>query len=149
MNLLDLNEIKYDLDALPQAQNKVKFNSAELNDICINFKDISKSICIQIEEQTVSFSAKGNHEFVKVTNTFNEAEQDINSHIYSIETNETVQKEFTLRYVKLISKCYNLSDIVSLELSCEGPILFIYDIFDIGKLKFYLAPLFEENDEVI
>ncbi|CAA2980237.1 proliferating cell nuclear antigen [Olea europaea subsp. europaea] len=66
-----------------------------------------------------------------------------------IEMNEPVSLTFSLRYLNSVTKATPLSNMVTISLSSELPVVVEYKIAEMGYIRFYFAPKIEEDDEDI
>ncbi|GJW13152.1 proliferating cell nuclear antigen [Tanacetum coccineum] len=64
-----------------------------------------------------------------------------------IEMNELVSLTFALRYMNSFTKASLLSSTVTISLSLELPVVVEYKIAEMGYIRFYLAPMIEEDGE--
>lgn len=64
-----------------------------------------------------------------------------------IEMNEPVSLTFALRYMNSFTKATTLSEVVTISLSSELPVVVEYKIAEMGYIRFYLAPKIEDEDE--
>lgn len=64
-----------------------------------------------------------------------------------IEMSEPVSLTFALRYMNSFTKATTLSEVVTISLSSELPVVVEYKIAEIGYIRFYLAPKIEDEDE--
>jgi proliferating cell nuclear antigen len=63
----------------------------------------------------------------------------------TIDMEEPVELNFALRYFNFFTKATPLSDIVTLSMSPELPMVVEYPIGDNGHVKFFLAPKLDDD----
>lgn len=62
-----------------------------------------------------------------------------------IEMQEPVSLTFALRYMNSFTKASPLSNIVTISMSSDLPVVVEYKIADMGYIRYYLAPKIEEE----
>ena len=136
--------------------------SQEFARICKDLSNIGESVQITVTKGGVTFSAKGDIGNAKI-NLTQGGNVDKEEESIVIDMQEAVNLTFALRLVNIIliflltfyffrylnffTKATPLSSQVILSLSPEVPLVFEYDIDDIGHVKYFLAPKIEDEDE--
>lgn len=115
----------------------IQIPSTELNRICRELSQLSDTINIDINKERVIFSVNGDTGRGAIS-----LSQKSQKNILEVVNN--VNASFALRYLNLFNKASSLSATVTLSVSEDLPLIVKYD-FDIGTMKYYLAP--KINDE--
>lgn len=89
----------------------------------------------------IRFSVSGDMGVGNTLLTGSGSEADIRIHVQ-----ETVSLTFSLRYLNMFAKANNLSSEVHLRITPNSPIVVEYTLSEMGFLRFYLAPKFEDTD---
>ena len=63
----------------------------------------------------------------------------------TIELSQSVSLDFSLKYLANFAKAAPLSDIVSLSISENLPLLVEYEMESVGFIRYYLAPKINEE----
>lgn len=127
IKLLDLNE---DILEIPNVEMAVCTNisSLDFQKIVRDMMNISDDMTISRKRNTIEFSSNG--DFANKSTT--------------IEQTETIQKSisgvFSLKYLSMFTKATILCPVVQiLQNDEDSPVIFKYNIANLGELKFYLA----------
>ncbi|KAK9450397.1 proliferating cell nuclear antigen, N-terminal domain-containing protein [Limtongia smithiae] len=120
----------------------VTLPSAEFQRICRDMQTLSESITIQCTKAGVKFSCDGDIGSGSVTLKPN-ASADKPELATKIELSEPVSLTLSTKFLLNFCKATGLSNVVTLKLADENPILVEYPLAS-GHLRFYLAPKLEE-----
>jgi len=124
--LLHIPNIEFDsILTIPSSdfQNHIRDLSSISNEITI--KTSEDSIILDVDGDFASQSIKINHRCTTVTTG---------------KSSETINK-FNLKYLLLFTKSSNLCNTIELYLKSNFPIIILYNVANLGQLKFCLAPI--------
>ena len=121
---------------------EVKMSSSEFSRICRELTQVSDTLNLAVDKETVKFSISGDIGGGSITMRANPSDKADERLILSVQ--EPVAMAFALRYLNLFNKASSLSDEISLSLSPEIPVVLKFS-FDLGELKYYLAPKISEE----
>ena len=121
---------------------EVKMSSSEFSRICRELTQVSDTLNLAVDKETVKFSISGDIGGGSITMRANPSDKADERLILSVQ--EPVAMAFALRYLNLFNKASSLSDEISLSLSPEIPVVLKFS-FDLGELKYYLAPKITEE----
>lgn len=126
----------------------IDMNSDELQKICRDLSVLgADTVDIDVEKSSIGFSVSGDlgsGEIVckqKSSSNSNDTEDLVN-----IKMKNPIKLGFALRYLSQFSKASILSDDVSISMLKDAPIAIEYSLGQLGFLKFFLAPKFD-NDQ--
>ena len=123
----------------------IKLSSADFVSLCRDFTQLSNTVKITVSDETAVFAIDGKAGAGKITMKNNEAER-IEDQV-TVVSGKKVSCSFGLQYLNSFAKASALSNIVTLNLSPEFPLMIEYEIKDVGYVKFYLAPKMEDEEE--
>ncbi|KAL9273079.1 Proliferating cell nuclear antigen-like protein [Drosera capensis] len=145
MKLMDIDSEHL---GIPEAEYHaiVRMPSAEFARICRDLSSIGDTVVISVTKEGVKFSTRGDIGTANIVcrqNTTVDKPEDQTV----IEMNEPVTLTFALRYMNSFTKATPLSNIVTISLSSELPVVVEYKIAEMGYIRFYLAPKIEEDED--
>lgn len=124
----------------------VKMSSGEFQRICRDLSQFGDTVQISCTKQEVKFSSSGETGKANITLTHS-ASADKDEDSVSVDLNDPVDLTFALRFLNLFTKATPISDVVTLSLSQEAPLVVEYKIGDTGHIRYFLAPKIQEDDE--
>jgi proliferating cell nuclear antigen len=114
--------------------------------ICRDLVNLGDTVVISVREAAVVFSASGDlvAGSVKLLQT---ADTDAKSNEkVIIESHLPVSLTFALTYLNYFARAAVLSPVVRLQLSPGAPLIVQYDIEDLGRIRYYLAPRIDDSE---
>lgn len=123
----------------------VKMPSTEFQRIVKDLSTIGDTVEIGVTKDAVKFATNGDIGSANVMCRQNKT-ADKPEESTEIDIREPVNLTFALRYLMSFAKATPLSLHTIIKLSKELPLVVEYQIPDIGKLAFYLAPKIEEEE---
>lgn len=135
LKLLDLNE---DFLCIPD----VVFDSV-ITMPCVDFQKYCRDLSV-ISDDVVTISSKGNVFTMRASGNFAEQEIQIgetsNGLVFS-KNEATVSGNFKIKYLNLFCKSSGLCSTIELYLKEGYPLIVVYSVASLGRLKYCLAPL--------
>jgi proliferating cell nuclear antigen len=141
---------KYDLNLLEIEYNEYecpdkKFDcqlilpSQCLQKICRDMGNISDIVEVQVINNSLVFKCSG--DFAKQETVFKENDnKNDDSIIFKDNNNEIIQGYYSLKHLISFTKCTNLCQSLELYIKNNYPLIIVYDIGNMGKLKLCLSP---------
>lgn len=121
----------------------VGMSSAEFSRICRELTQITDTLNVSVDKESVKFAVSGDMGAGSITLKPNDS--DKTDEKLTMRVSEPLSMAFALRYLNLFNKASCLTDEVGISLSADIPIMLQFG-FDIGELKYYLAPkIADEN----
>lgn len=121
--------------------------AAEFQKTCKDLAMFSDSLNITATKSGIVFSGKGDSGGINVTYAPNSNADDEKESV-SLEVNEPVNVNFSIKYMNSFTKATTLSPRVRISLSNDVPIVIEYPIEEAGYLRFYLAPKIDDEDNM-
>ena len=116
---------------------EVKMSSSEFSRICRELTQVTDTLNLAVDKETVKFAVSGDIGAGSITmraNTSDKADEKL-----TLSVQDHVSMAFALRYLNLFNKASTISDEVIISLSPEVPVVLTFK-FDIGEVKYFLAP---------
>ena len=140
---LNLLEIDYDHYECPDKQFdcQIILPSQCLQKICRDMNNLSDIVEVQVVNNELIFKCAG--DFVKQETIFKEntGNNEENSIVFKENNNDNIiQGYYSLKHLISFTKCTNLCQSVELYLLNNFPLIILYDIGNMGKLKLCLSP---------
>ncbi|KAJ5069261.1 proliferating cell nuclear antigen [Anaeramoeba ignava] len=125
----------------------IQMPAAEYQRICRDLAIMGETVKIIVDQGKITFSSTG--EIGSVNSSLKQDNSiDGNSKIV-IESDEKVEAGFTFKYLNFFAKAVPLCEIVRLNLSHNSPLVAEFEIPELGNIRYFLAPKFDnEPDEV-
>lgn len=118
----------------------VTLPSLEFTRICRELSQMSDTLSIDVTKQHVNFKVGGDMGEGKITlKPKHEGKSKV-----TLEVNENVNCSYALRYLNLFNKGGSLGDEAVLMIASDLPLVLIFN-FELGVLKYYLAPKVSED----
>lgn len=114
--------------------------SAQFNKICRELGSLSDSLTIDVNKQRVQFSVEGDDGDGIVTLRHRE----IGENKTVLQVIEPLRMSYAMRYLLLFNKSSSLAEEVMISLAPSLPLVVHYQ-FELGEMKYYLAPKVNEN----
>ncbi|KAJ1675586.1 hypothetical protein EV182_000985 [Spiromyces aspiralis] len=126
----------------------IKISSAEFAKICRDLSGLGQSMVIDVTKEGVRFSAGGEIGNGSVMIKQGAASiDDEKGAIYTrINMREPVSVTLSLKFLNNITKATPLSETLEIHMTDDLPVLFQYNIGEIGHLGFYLAPQIPDEE---
>jgi len=145
----DLSLITIDTEHLGIPDTKysslITLSSSEFSKICKELYAINETVNIEVDKKFIKFYV--NNETIGGGFTLESNDSDDTELQCKIETDETVNLAFALRYLNMFTKASSIGQQVNLFLSKEFPLMVQYKLAELGVLKFYLAPRISDNED--
>lgn len=122
----------------------VKLPSVEFQRIVRDLSGIGDTVDIYVTKDGVKFSTSGDIGSANITVRQNAESGAFESTV--IDLNEPVMLTFALRYLNSFTKATPLSNMVTICMSKELPVVIEYRIADMGHISFYLAPKIPDEE---
>ncbi|KAJ3062008.1 hypothetical protein HDU99_005363, partial [Rhizoclosmatium hyalinum] len=147
LKLMDIDSEHLGIPETPY-EATVKMSSAEFQRICRDLRILNESIVIDVTKEGVKFSAAGDmgsgSVFIKSgQSSIDENDEDTAT---TIALSSPVSLTFSLKYLCDFSKATPLSNVVTLSLSNDVPLLVEYAVSEVGHIRYYLAPKIGEDN---
>lgn len=124
----------------------IKMPAQEFMRICKDLSTIGDTVIISVTKEGIKFATSGDIGNANIVCRQNLSVDEPDQQTV-IDMLEPVSLTFALRYLNSFTKATPLSNVVTLKISKDLPIVVEYTIPDMGFLRFYLAPKIEEEDE--
>jgi proliferating cell nuclear antigen len=138
LKMLDISEEKLDIPDI-QYDSVISMPSVDFQKYCRDLSVISNKVCIISNES--KFILESNGDFASQKIIIGEAQNGL---IFS-KKNQKVSGTFDLKYLNSFTKSTNLCSTVEIFLKTEYPLIIEYNVANLGKLQFCLAPKIEEE----
>ena len=137
LNLMDIEEQNYDITPI-QFPYLITLPSSDFHKYCKDMASSTDKIEIKSTANKLYFSGKGEMGYID----FEVGESNGGLSIISNtnNNNEIVQGLFELKFLLIFTKCTNLSNLVTLYLKNDYPIIVNYQIGSLGEIKLVLSP---------
>ena len=124
-NLLHIPNIDYD--------SVITIPSSDFQNYIRDLSVISNELIIKTDENSITLETEGDFATQSIK---------INQQITSLQLNKTSNtiNKFNLKYLLLFTKSSNLCNTIELYLKSNFPIIILYNVANLGQLKFCLAP---------
>ncbi|ORY41647.1 proliferating cell nuclear antigen [Rhizoclosmatium globosum] len=136
LKLMDIDSEHLGIPETPY-EATVKMSSAEFQRICRDLRILNESIVIDVTKEGVKFSAAGDmgsgSVFIKSgQSSIDENDEDTAT---TIALSSPVSLTFSLKYLCDFSKATPLSNVVTLSLSNDVPLLVEYAVSEVGHIR--------------
>ncbi|OMJ12309.1 Proliferating cell nuclear antigen [Smittium culicis] len=127
---------------------KVSMSSSEFSRICRDLMTIGSSVVIDATKEGVKFSSTGDEGngsvLLKQSGSIDDdGKRSVGT---TVQMTEPVSLELSLKYLNNFTKASPLSDSVSINMSNGIPVLFQFDVGDIGYIRYFLAPQIKDDE---
>lgn len=126
----------------------VTMPSAEFQKTCRDLAMFSDSLTITVTKAGITFTGKGETGSSVVNYAPSKSADENDKEDVTVEVNEPVTVNFSIKYMNQFTKATSLSDKVRLSMCNDVPIVVEYPIDENGHLRFYLAPKIEEEENM-
>ena len=133
---MDLNEQEIDIPA-QEFESIITMPSSEFQKICRDMSNLSDSLEIKSIGSQLIFSCKG--EFANQKTVIGQTPSGVNFKKNNDDTS-IIQGYYNLKHLVLFTKCTNLCSSIEMYMKNNYPIVIIYSVGNLGKLKLALAP---------
>jgi proliferating cell nuclear antigen len=133
LKMLDISEEKLDIPDI-QYDSVISMPSSDFQRYCRDLSVISNQVTISSSESRFILEAVGDFASQKIM--IGEAQNGL---IIS-KKNQNVHETFDLKYLNSFTKSTNLCSTVEIFLKKEYPLVIEYNVANLGKLQFCLAP---------
>ncbi|KAJ3213550.1 hypothetical protein HDU67_002760 [Dinochytrium kinnereticum] len=123
----------------------VQMSSAEFQRICRDLSVLGDSVTIDVTKDGVKFSSSGDVGNGQVY-LRNESSIDESETATKVAITQPVSLMFALKYLNNFTKATPLSDVVTISMSEEVPVLIEYNVGEVGYIRYYLAPKISEAE---
>jgi proliferating cell nuclear antigen len=139
LKMLDISEEKLDIPDI-QYDSVISMPSVDLQKYCRDLAIISNNVVITSTES--KFILESNGDFASQKIIIGEAQNGL---IFS-KKNQNVCETFDLKYLNSFTKSTNLCSTVEIFLKKDYPLVIEYNVANLGKLQYCLAPKVKEDD---
>ena len=139
LKMLDLSEEKLEIPDI-QYDSVISMPSVDLQKYCRDLAVISNKVIITSTDSKFILQANGDFASQKII--IGEAQNGL---IFS-KKNQNVYETFDLKYLNSFTKSTNLCSTVEIFLKKEYPLVIEYNVANLGKLQFCLAPKIKDDD---
>jgi len=139
LKMLDISEEKLEIPDI-QYDSVISMPSVDLQKYCRDLAVISNKVSITSTES--KFILESNGDFASQKIIIGEAQNGL---IFS-KKNQNVSEKFDLKYLNSFTKSTNLCSTVEIFLKKEYPLVIEYNVSNLGKLQFCLAPKVQEEN---
>jgi proliferating cell nuclear antigen len=133
LKMLDISEEKLEIPDI-QYDSVISMPSVDLQKYCRDLSIISGQVCIS--SNASKFILEANGDFASQKIIIGEAQNGL---IFS-KKNQNVSETFDLKYINSFTKSTNLCSTVEIFLKREYPLVIEYNVANLGKLQYCLAP---------
>jgi proliferating cell nuclear antigen len=138
LKMLDISEEKLDIPDI-QYDSVISMPSVDLQKYCRDLSIISNNVNITSNNSKFILEAKGDFASQKIM-----IGETQNGLIFS-KKNQHVSETFDLKYLNSFTKSTNLCSTVEIFLKMDYPLVIEYNIANLGKLQFCLAPKLKDE----
>jgi proliferating cell nuclear antigen len=132
IKLLDINDPIFDVPNI-EFESVITMPSNDFQSYISDLSTISNCVCISSTESDFILSAEG--DFASQNIIIGETNNGL------IVSKRSVEKgEFNIKYLQLFTKSTNLCTTVEIYLKTKFPLILVYNVANLGKLKYCLAP---------
>ena len=139
LKMLDLSEEKLEIPDI-QYDSVISMPSVDLQKYCRDLAVISNKVIITSTDSKFILQANGDFASQKII--IGEAQNGL---IFS-KKNQNVYETFDLKYLNSFTKSTNLCSTVEIFLKKEYPLVIEYNVANLGKLQFCLAPKIKDDE---
>lgn len=137
LNLMDIEEQNYDITPI-QFPYLITLPSTDFHKYCKDMAASTDKIDIKSTSNKLYFSGKGEIGYIDFE--VGESNGGLSITANTNNNNEIVQGLFELKFLLIFTKCTNLSNLVTLYLKNDYPIIVNYQIGSLGEIKLVLSP---------
>jgi proliferating cell nuclear antigen len=130
IKLLDMDEKIYNIPDI-NFESYITMPSSDFQSYISDLSNISSDIEFKSSVNNLSLRSKG--DFAEQTIKINETNNEISS---SVEESGV----FNIKYIQLFTKSTNLCGTVEIYLKTGYPLTILYNVANLGKIKYCLAP---------
>jgi proliferating cell nuclear antigen len=138
LKMLDISEEKLEIPDISY-DSVISMPSIDLQKYCRDLAIISNHVNISSTES--KFILQSNGDFATQKIIIGEAQNGL---IFS-KKNQNVSETFDLKYLNSFTKSTNLCSTVEIFLKCDYPLVIEYNVANLGKLQYCLAPKIKEE----
>jgi proliferating cell nuclear antigen len=138
LKMLDISEEKLEIPDI-QYDSVISMPSVDFQKYCRDLSVISNQVIITSTESR--FILESNGDFASQKIIIGEAQNGL---IFS-KKNQNVSESFDLKYLNSFTKSTNLCSTVEIFLKKEYPLVIEYNVANLGKLQFCLAPKIKDD----
>jgi proliferating cell nuclear antigen len=139
LKMLDISEEKLDIPDI-QYDSVISMPSIDLQKYCRDLSVISNQVLISNTDSKFILESVGDFASQKIL--IGEAQNGL---IFSLK-NQNVSETFDLKYLNSFTKSTNLCSTVEIFLKKDYPLVIEYNVANLGKLQFCLAPKINEEN---
>jgi proliferating cell nuclear antigen len=139
LKMLEISEEKLDIPDI-QYDSVISMPSVDLQKYCRDLSIISNVVNISNVNSSFILESKG--DFASQRIVIGETQNGL---IFS-KKNQNVSELFDLKYLNSFTKSTNLCSTVEIFLKEEYPLVIEYNVANLGKLQYCLAPKLNENN---
>ena len=139
LKMLDITEEKLEIPDI-QYDSVISMPSVDLQKYCRDLSVVSNHVIISSSESNFILESVGDFASQKII--IGEAQNGL---IIS-KKNQNVKETFDLKYLNSFTKSTNLCSIVEIFLKKDYPLVIEYNVANLGKLQYCLAPKINENE---
>ena len=138
MNLLDIDYNKYDCPD-KEFDTQIILPSQYLQKICRDMGNLSDIVEVKSIQKKLIFECQG--DFAKQQTVFTEVENKEDNIVFKKNNNDVIiQGYYSLKHLISLTKCTNLCQSLEIYIDNNYPLIIVYNIGNMGKLKLCLSP---------
>lgn len=147
MKLVDITADILEVDSDMKSDVTVEMSSVEFTKIVRDLTQLSDSFTVSVGKDGIVFSVDGETSSGKVLLQPKEDLANPDNNL-SISMTKTIDLSFASKYLLDIIKASTLSNMITLKFSEETPALFEFKMEKGGGIGFYLAPKYDEDENM-
>jgi len=142
---LRLMDLDVDSIAVPELDYDVcvKMSAAEFQRVCRDLSTLGDAVMLSVTKDCVTFTTRGD-DGTGTIQVRGGAQEKKDGPATEIVVRTPHQVYLCLNFLQQFAKSAQLSDTVTIQITNECPTLFQYNIGNMGRVQFYLAPKVEE-----
>jgi proliferating cell nuclear antigen len=137
--MLEISEEKLEIPDI-QYDSVISMPSVDLQKYCRDLSIISNSVTITSMDTKFVLESQG--DFASQRIIIGETQNGL---VFS-KKNQTVKESFDLKYLNSFTKSTNLCSTVEIFLKIEYPLIIEYNVANLGKLQYCLAPKIKDSE---
>ena len=131
IKILDIDEKIYNIPDI-SFESYITMPSSDFQNYISELSNVSNEIFLKSNSKELILSAKG--DFAEQTVKINESNDNI------VESEIYQEGLFNIKYILLFCKSTNLCSTIEIYLKTDYPLTILYNIANLGKIKYCLAP---------
>lgn len=142
LRLLDVDDVQIRVPEV-DLTNVIYMSSVDFQQLVRNMSGIANSVDISVEGGTMTLSCEGDFASQK-TEITTEDEGDAMQNAETHAASGLLKGKFSLRFLASFAKATSLCSLVEMYMRESYPLILLYRVANLGRLRFALAPQIEE-----